>query len=67
MGDIYRSGFDEFDGERYILCCFGFEGEAYYVLVSLRSGNYWHRPSKNIQDAVKEAIFVGRDMTITLS
>lgn len=67
MGDIYRSGFDEVDNERYILCSFGFEGEAYYMLVSLRSGNHWRRPSKNIQDAVKDAIFVGRDMTITLS
>jgi len=65
-GDIYRSAFDEFDGERYILCQFHLK-EILFMLVSLRTGHFWNYPDKDVNNVVKGAIFVGRNMTITLS
>lgn len=67
VGDIYRSGILELDPSRYILARVNFEKESYYVLVSLDNGRYWRYPALTAQDAVKEAIFVGRNMTITIS
>jgi len=66
VGDIYRSGFTE-SNDRYILSCFIFSCEEFFILVSLTNGGIWNSPTKDIEEATKDAIFVGRNMTITLS
>ena len=59
QGDIFKIE------EEYYLLCFVVDG---YLLISFEFGNWYDHPSKKIEDAVpEEAIFVGRDLQITIA